>query len=52
MRALAGRDPRHTRCFTDQAEAEAWLMEEYDAVLEAASRYRSSRKEAPSLRAA
>ena len=32
-RALAGRDSRRTRCFTDLAEAEAWLMEEDDAAL-------------------
>ena len=52
MRALAGRDSRHTRCFTDQAKAEAWLLEEDDAALVAASRYRSSRIEAPTIRAA
>jgi hypothetical protein len=52
MRALAGRDSRHTRCFTDPAEAEAWLLEEDRAVLVAASRYRSSRKPAPALRPA
>lgn len=52
MRALAGRDSRHTRCFTDHAKAEAWLMEEDDAVLVAASRYRSSRKQGLPLRAA
>lgn len=44
-RALAGRDSRHTRCFTDRAKAEAWLMEEDDAVLVAASRQRTSRKQ-------
>jgi hypothetical protein len=52
MRALAGRDSRHTRCFTDHAEAETWLLEEDDAVLEACSRYRSSRKQGLPLRAA
>lgn len=52
MRALAGRDSRHTRCFTDVAEAEAWLLAEDGAVLEAASRQRSSRKPGPTLRAA
>jgi len=52
MRALAGRDPRHTRCFTDHAKAEAWLLEEDAAALEAASRCRSSRKQGPTRRAA
>lgn len=31
MRALAGRDSRYTRCFTDPAEAESWLLGEDDA---------------------
>jgi hypothetical protein len=44
-RALAGRDSRRTRCFTDQAEAEAWLLEDDDAALEAASHQRTSRKQ-------
>lgn len=51
MRALAGRDSRRTRCFTDHAEAEAWLMEDDDAAIVAASCQRSSRKQLPTLRA-
>lgn len=46
-RALAGRDSRRTRCFTDQAEAEAWLLEEDDAAIVAASRQRTSVKQGP-----
>jgi len=51
-RVLAGRDSRRARCFTDPAEAEAWLLEEDDAVLVAASRHRTSRKQGLPLRAA
>lgn len=37
MRALAGRDSRRTRCFTDPAEAEAWLLEKGESEAEANS---------------
>jgi hypothetical protein len=42
MRALAGRDCGHTRCFDDLAEAEAWLLEDDQAAGAAAARRRPS----------
>lgn len=31
LRALAGRDSRHTRCYTDYAAAQAWLLQNDEA---------------------
>jgi hypothetical protein len=51
MRAIAGRDNRYTRCFTKIAEAEAWLLEENEAMTKAVPCHRSSYKIGPIIRA-
>jgi hypothetical protein len=50
-RALAGRDPSHTRTFTDPADAEAWLMEEDETITKAVPCHRTSYKKGLTARA-